>query len=29
MLKSGYLQDVYGQVLRRDPDQKEFHQAVL
>ena len=29
MLKSAYLQDVYGQVLRRDPDQKEFHQAVL
>ena len=29
MLKSAYLQDVYSQVLRRDPDQKEFHQAVL
>ena len=29
MLKSAYLQGVYRQVLDRDPDQKEFHQAVL
>ena len=28
MLKSAYLQEIYGQVLRRDPDQPEFHQAV-
>ena len=29
MLKSAYLQRVYTQVTTRDPDQKEFHQAVL
>ena len=29
MLKSAYLQQVYTQVVTRDPDQKEFHQAVL
>ena len=29
MLKSDYLQRVYTQVVTRDPDQKEFHQAVL
>ncbi len=29
MLKSEYLQKVYTQVVTRDPDQKEFHQAVL
>ena len=29
MLKSEYLQHVYSQVVTRDPDQKEFHQAVL
>ena len=29
MLKSEYLQRVYNQVVTRDPDQKEFHQAVL
>ncbi len=29
MLKSEYLQTVYTQVVTRDPDQKEFHQAVL
>ena len=29
MLKSEYLQNVYTQVVTRDPDQKEFHQAVL
>ena len=29
MLKSAYLQRVYTQVVARDPDQKEFHQAVL
>ena len=29
MLKSAYLQRVYDQVVTRDPDQKEFHQAVL
>ena len=29
MLKSEYLQSVYTQVVTRDPDQKEFHQAVL
>ena len=29
MLKSEYLQRVYDQVVTRDPDQKEFHQAVL
>ena len=29
MLKSEYLQRVYTQVITRDPDQKEFHQAVL
>ena len=29
MLKSEYLQRVYAQVLARDPDEKEFHQAVL
>ena len=29
MLKSAYLQRVYTQVVTRDPDQKEFHQAVL
>ena len=29
MLKSEYLQRVYSQVITRDPDQKEFHQAVL
>ncbi len=29
MIKSEYLQKVYAQVVTRDPDQKEFHQAVL
>ena len=29
MLKSEYLQSVYTQVVTRDPDQREFHQAVL
>ena len=29
MLKSDYLQRVYTQVVTRDPDQREFHQAVL
>ena len=29
MLKSAYLQRVYSQVVTRDPDQREFHQAVL
>ena len=29
MLKSAYLQRVYSQVVARDPDQKEFQQAVL
>ena len=29
MLKSEYLQCVYTQVVTRDPDQREFHQAVL
>ncbi|MCI8480793.1 MAG: NADP-specific glutamate dehydrogenase [Oscillibacter sp.] len=29
MLKSEYLQRVYTQVITRDPDQREFHQAVL
>ena len=29
MLNSEYLQRVYSQVVTRDPDQKEFHQAVL
>ena len=29
MLKSAYLQKVYTQVITRDPDQREFHQAVL
>ena len=29
MLKSEYLQRVYDQIITRDPDQKEFHQAVL
>ena len=29
VIKSGYLQSVYSQVLTRDPDQKEFQQAVL
>ena len=29
MLKSNYLQRVYNQVVSRDPDQPEFHQAVL
>ena len=29
MLKNAYLQRVYDQVVARDPDQKEFHQAVL
>ncbi len=29
MLKSEYLQRVYSQVVTRDPEQKEFHQAVL
>ena len=29
MLKSEYLQRVYSQTVTRDPDQKEFHQAVL
>ncbi len=29
MLKSEYLQRIYSQVVTRDPDQKEFHQAVL
>ena len=29
MLKSAYLQRVYTEVTTRDPDQKEFHQAVL
>ncbi|MBR5485584.1 MAG: NADP-specific glutamate dehydrogenase [Oscillospiraceae bacterium] len=28
MLKSEYLQRVYAQIVARDPDQKEFHQAV-
>ena len=28
-MKSEYLQRVYSQVVTRDPDQKEFHQAVL
>ena len=29
MLQSAYLKKVYEQVTTRDPDQKEFHQAVL
>ena len=29
MLKNEYLQRVYSQTVTRDPDQKEFHQAVL
>ena len=29
MLNSEYLQRVYSQIVSRDPDQKEFHQAVL
>jgi len=29
MLKSEYLQRVYTQAVTRDPDQREFHQAVL
>ena len=29
MLKSAYLQRVHDQVVARDPDQKEFHQAVF
>ena len=29
MLKSAYLQRVYTDVVTRDPDQREFHQAVL
>ncbi len=29
MLNSEYLQQVYTQVITRDPDQREFHQAVL
>ncbi len=29
MFKSAYLQRVYDQVIARDPDQPEFHQAVL
>ena len=29
MLKSEYLQEIYTQVVTRDPDQREFHQAVL
>ncbi len=29
MLNSEYLQRVYAQVVTRDPDQREFHQAVL
>ena len=29
MLKNEYCKRVYDQVLTRDPDQKEFHQAVL
>ena len=29
MLKSIYLQQVYSNLTARDPDQKEFHQAVL
>ena len=29
MLKNEYLQRVYTQVVTRDPDQREFHQAVL
>ena len=29
MLQSEYLQRVYTQVVTRDPDQREFHQAVL
>ena len=29
MFKSAYLQRVYDQVLARDPDQPEFHQAVM
>ena len=28
-MKSEYLQRVYSQIVSRDPDQKEFHQAVL
>ncbi|NMB79261.1 MAG: NADP-specific glutamate dehydrogenase, partial [Methanomicrobiales archaeon] len=28
-LKNKYLQQVYEQVCKRDPDQKEFHQAVF
>ena len=29
MLKSEYLQRVYSQIVTRDPNEKEFHQAVL
>lgn len=29
MLKSAYLQRIYTDVVTRDPDQREFHQAVL
>ncbi len=29
MLKSSYLQRIYDQTLARDPDQPEFHQAVM
>ncbi len=29
MLKSKYLNSIYTQVVTRDPDQREFHQAVL
>ena len=29
MLKSEYLNNIYTQVVTRDPDQREFHQAVL
>ena len=28
-MRSAYLQNVYNQVLARDPDQREFQQAVL
>ena len=29
MLQNAYMKRVYDQVIARDPDQKEFHQAVL
>ena len=28
-IRSAYLQRVYDQVVARDPEQREFHQAVL